>query len=162
MEKDQLELKIGLEEKDRAVLCDILQTLLASSYALYLKTQNFHWNVTGPAFPSYHALFQKEYEELAEAIDEMAERIRALGAFPEGSFESFSKGSLISDVQGVLPPLKMIETLLHDQETLICFLREKLPISEKFADGATADFINKRLAVHEKEAWILRSILTAI
>lgn len=153
---------IGLNTKDREELCVILQGLLASSYALYLKTQNFHWNVTGPSFQSYHLMFQAQYEELAEAIDEMAERIRALGYFPESSFESFAKISVVQDAKGVLPPLKMIEVLLHDHEALICYLRERLSFSEKVEDGATAEFINKRLAVYEKTAWILRSTLTTI
>lgn len=159
MEKDAIEPSIGLSSKDREELSTILQKILASSYALYLKTQNFHWNVTGPAFQSYHLMFQAQYEELAEAIDEIAERIRALGFFPEGSFESFLKTSLIQDVKTVLSPMKMIEILSHDHETLIRFLREKLPFAEKVEDGATADFINARLAIHEKTAWMLRSTL---
>ncbi|CCB89279.1 Dps family protein [Simkania negevensis] len=160
MNRDIVELHIGLQSKERGDLCEILQRLLASSYALYLKTQNFHWNVTGPAFHSYHLLFQDQYEELAEAIDEIAERIRMLGEYPEGSFESFTKISLIKCAKEVLPPLQMMETLLHDHETVIRYLRDKLPYAEKVEDGATADFINKRLAVHEKTAWMLRSSLT--
>jgi len=160
MNQDIVELHIGLQSKEREDLCAILQGLLASSYALYLKTQNFHWNVTGPAFHSYHLMFQEQYEELAEAIDEVAERIRMLGEFPDGSFESFAKVSLVKCAKKVLPPLEMIEALLRDQETVICYLREKLPYAEKVEDGATADFINKRLAVHEKTAWMLRSTLT--
>lgn len=159
MEKDSLELNIHLKENDRKQIAEILQDLLASSYALYLKTQNFHWNVTGPSFPSYHVMFQNQYEELAETIDEIAERIRALGYFPEGSFESFSKRSLIEDEKKVISPTKMIQILLQDHECLIRFLRESLPTVEKFLDGATADFINKRLSAHEKIAWMLRSIL---
>jgi len=162
MEKDIVEPNLNLKPKDREALCQILQGLLASSYALYLKTQNFHWNVTGPAFQSYHLMFQAQYEELAESIDEMAERIRALGFFPEGSFKSFTKTSLIKDAEEVLAPLEMIKCLLQDHETLIYYLREKLPFAEKVEDGATADFINSRLAVHEKTAWMLRSTLTEI
>jgi len=160
MDKDKHALKIGLEEKDLETLAEILQQLLATSYALYLKTQQFHWNVTGPSFHPYHVLFQEQYEELAEAIDEVAERVRALGAFPEGSFEVFSKQSLVKSSSPVHPALKMMEILLDDHETLIRFLREKLPLAEEVGDGATADFINKRLAVHEKTAWMLRSILS--
>lgn len=162
MKEDLLNPIISLKKEDREELCCILQKLLASSYTLYLKTQNFHWNVTGPDFHSYHLMFQSQYEELAEAIDEMAERIRALGYFPEGSFESFIKMSLIKGINKLLSSMKMIEVLLHDHETLIGYLREKLPFSEQVEDGATADFINSRLAVHEKTAWMLRSILTKI
>ncbi len=160
MENDILDLKIGLEKKDRQRLADILHVLLATNYMLYLKTQNFHWNVTGEGFVSFHLLFQNQYEELAKTIDEIAERIRALGFFPEGSFSCFSKLSLIKEAKALLGPMKMMETLLEDCQTLVCFLREKLPIAEELNDGATADFINKRLFVHEKNIWMLRSILT--
>lgn len=159
MKKEVKTLNIGLSEKERKSVVDILNVLLASSYALYIKTQNFHWNVTGPHFISYHGMFQSQYEELAETIDEIAERIRALGFFSEGSFSAFAKESLIKDEKGVPPPKKMIETLLQDHETIICFLRKKLPIAEKMEDGASADFINKRLASHEKTAWMLRSTI---
>lgn len=162
MEKDPIELKISLKQSDRETLCDVLQCLLASSYALYLKTQNFHWNVTGPSFQSYHSMFQSQYEELAETIDEVAERIRALGHFPEGSFKGFADLSLLEDANGVITPIEMIKTLLEDHETVICFLRGKLPVAEEFGDGATADFINKRLAIHEKTTWMLRSTITEI
>ena len=162
MKHDILDVKTGLEQKDRKTLADILHVLLATSYLLYLKTQNFHWNVTGISFVSLHLLFQEHYEELAKTIDEMAERIRALGFFPQGSFFYFSKLSLIKEVTDLLGPIKMLEVLAEDHQTLICFLREKLPIAEKLKDGATADFINKRLFVHEKTLWMLRSLLTQI
>jgi starvation-inducible DNA-binding protein len=160
MEKDLLELNLDLKPQDRETLCLVLQKLLASTYALYLKTQNFHWNVTGPAFYSYHQMFQLQYEELAEAIDEIAERIRSLGHFPNGGLSLFAEESLIKDVKGVLPPMTMIEALTQDHETLICYLRENLSFPEEIGDGATADFINKRLAVHEKTGWMLRSTIT--
>ncbi len=162
MQKDSLQVDLDLDEKDREKLCNALHVLLASSYFLYLKTQNFHWNVTGKAFHSYHLMFQEQYEELAEAIDEIAERIRALGYFPKGSFASFAKSTLVEDAEGVSPPMKMIERLLLDHEILVHHLRKELPLAEKVGDGATADFINKRLALHEKTAWMLRSTLTAL
>jgi len=102
-------------------------------------------------------MFQNQYEDLAEAIDEIAERIRALGYFPEGSFEAFAKNTLIEGEKGRPKALEMIKQLLADHETLIQFLREHLPFVEKEEDGATADFINKRLSIHEKVLWILRS-----
>ena len=163
MKKDPLELKIDLGSKERAKLCSFLQELLASSYSLYLKTQNFHWNVTGSSFHSYHLMFQDQYEELAGAIDEIAERVRALGYFSEGSFASFAGKSLVQDAkEGVSTPMKMIEILLEDHERVIRYLRKGLPLAENVGDGATADFINKRLAVHEKTAWMLRSTVTHI
>lgn len=157
MEKDKLNLNIAIEENQRKEVCSVLQKLLASSYALYLKTQNFHWNVTGVQFYSFHLLFQNQYEELAEAIDEIAERIRALGFFPAGSFSEFLKWTIIKDETKLRSAKEMIEQLVNDHETLICFLREYIPLVEKIKDGATADFINKRLAIHEKTSWMLRS-----
>ncbi len=155
MLKDKIEVNIALKEREK--ICTILHKLLASTYALYLKTQNYHWNVIGPQFQTFHLLFQGQYEELAEAIDEMAERIRALGYFPEGSFETFSKLSLIKGEFGHPGAMEMIQTLLKDHEALIQYMREHLPFVEEQEDGATADFLNKRLAIHEKASWILRS-----
>ena len=151
-------MKIGLEKKDCQTLAAILSKVLASTYSLYTKTQHYHWNVTGPDFYSLHLMFQSQYEELAETIDEMAERIRALGEFPHGSLALFAKESLIKDEHNKeLKAPEMLKRLLADHETLICYLRESLPTAEKLEDGATADFINKRLATHEKVAWMLRS-----
>lgn len=158
MEADTIPVNLSLNQREK--ICEMLHKLLASTYALYLKTQNYHWNVTGPQFQTFHALFQTQYEELAEAVDEIAERVRALGYFPSGSFESFSKLSLINGEEGHPKAMEMIQNLLTDQETLIQFLREHLPFVEKEEDGATADFINKRLATHEKVAWMLRSTLS--
>lgn len=153
------QLKIGLEAGERKKICDFLNKLLASTYTLYLKTQNYHWNVKGMHFFSLHILFEKQYEELAESIDEMAERIRSLGHFAEGSFESYAKLSVIKGDDSRPSAPTMIENLLKDAEAIICFLRENLAFAEKVHDGATADFINKRLAVHEKASWMLRSHL---
>lgn len=150
---------VNLALKEREKISDILETLLASTYTLYLKTQSYHWNVTGPHFPSYHALFQSQYEELAEAIDEIAERVRTLGYFPIGSFAAFARVTLLQDEGGRPAAPEMVRNLLQDQETLIQFLRKNLPFVEEQNDGATADFINKRLSVHEKVAWMLRSTL---
>jgi starvation-inducible DNA-binding protein len=158
MQEEKAKIRIGIEKREE--ICKILHSLLASSYMLYLKTQNFHWNVTGPHFAPLHALFQAQYEDLAEAIDEMAERIRALGFFPEGSFEVFGKLSILKEAKGSPPAaMEMVKKLLHDHEEVISFLRDHLREVENLSDGATADFINKRLATHEKFAWMLRSIL---
>jgi len=162
MKKDVEKFSEGfcLEEKDRATICAILNKLLASSYALYLKTQNYHWNVVGPDFYSYHLLFESQYQELATTIDEMAEHIRSLGFFPSASFTEFLNLSLIKDETKVLTAHSMIKQLLEDHNTLVCFLKENIALIEKFNDGAIADYLNKRLAVHEKTSWMLRSILT--
>lgn len=157
MRKDTVPVNTALEKQGE--ISEILYPLLASTYALYLKTQHCHWNVVGPQFYSFHLLFQSQYEELAEAIDEMAERIRALGFFPEGSFETFSKASFIPEADKPLSAMEMIQTLLEGHEALIQYMRKHLPFIEGEEDGATADFLNKRLVIHEKAAWILRSTI---
>lgn len=158
MEKEQIPPKLALEERE--YVATFLQKLLASSYALYLKTQNYHWNVKGMHFISFHLLFQKQYEELQEVIDEMAERIRALGFLVEASFSAFSRLSLLDEVRKSHSAQEMVHFLLEDHETLIAFIRKQLPFIEKIEDGATADFLNKRLISHEKTAWMLRSTLS--
>ena len=148
---------IGLKKEECKTICTILNKTLATTYAIYLKTQFFHWNVTGKEFYALHVMFQKHYEELAEAIDEIAERVRSLGENPPGSFSAFAK---LSDIQEeTTPPSSesMLKKLTTDHETLICYLRKHLPQVEKLEDGATADLINKRLATHEKAAWMLRT-----
>ena len=159
MEEDILEVDIALAQESREKLSIFLQTLLASTFGLFVKTQNFHWNVTGVQFPSFHLLFQDQYEELFSAIDEIAERIRALGFFPKASLQTFSHLSLVSDEEGILSAIEMLHRLLKDHELLVKFLRDNLSFAEQCNDGATADFINKRLEAHEKAAWMLRSTL---
>ncbi|MDX8430546.1 MAG: Dps family protein [Candidatus Algichlamydia australiensis] len=148
---------IGLKKEDCKTICTILNTTLATTYAIYLKTQFFHWNVTGKEFYALHVLFQKQYEEMAEAIDEVAERVRALGEYPPGSFSSFAKLSQIQEESLAPSSDKMLQILTTDHQTLICYLRKHLSQIEDLQDGATADLINKRLAIHEKAAWMLRS-----
>ena len=159
MEEDILNVNIALSETSRENIATFLQTLLASSFALFIKTQNFHWNVTGVQFPSFHLLFQNQYEELFTAIDDIAERVRALGFHPKASLSVFSDLSIIEDEERLLSAIEMLHRLLQDHEDMTKFLRENLSFAERCQDGATADFINKRLAVHEKAAWMLRSTL---
>ena len=159
MEEDILNVDIALSETNREKISAFLQTLLASTFALFVKTQQFHWNVTGVQFPSFHLLFQDQYEELFIAIDEIAERIRALGFFPKASLSVFSHLSIIDSEERLLSAIEMLYQLLQDHEHMAKFLRENLPFTESCEDGATADFINKRLAAHEKAAWMLRSTL---
>ena len=153
-------MEIALSDDQRSKIAEILYGLLASSFTFYLKTQNYHWNLTGKEFYAMHKLFQEQYEELAETIDEMAERIRAMGHFVDGGMAQFKEKSIIDDETDSKKSLeKMIQQQVKDHEALIRYLREHLPVVEGFEDGATADFINKRLAVHEKMAWMFRSSL---
>ncbi|HPE84790.1 MAG TPA: Dps family protein [Chlamydiales bacterium] len=150
----------ALSEEQRKQISAILYELLASTYSFYLKTQNYHWNLRGKEFYSMHLLFQNQYEELAGAIDEMAERIRALGHHVEGGLGQFKKKSFIQDEEDAQKQLEpMIRQQIEDHEAIIRYLRKHLPEVERVKDGATADFINKRLAVHEKMAWMFRCSL---
>lgn len=150
---------IGINEKDRAHLASELSKLLAESYTLYLKTHNFHWNVIGPMFQTLHLLFEQQYTELATAVDAIAERIRALGHPAPGSYGAFSRLSGIPDTEGVPKAKEMIQLLLDGHETVIGTARAVIPASEKASDQATADLLTQRLQVHEKTAWMLRSLL---
>jgi starvation-inducible DNA-binding protein len=137
-----------------------LQHLLADTYAIYLKTQNFHWNVKGSHFFSLHLLFEKQYTEMAEAIDEIAERVQALGFYVEASFSLFQKNSCIPEVKKGSTAEKMVEQLLADHEVLIECARKIGELAEKEGDQATVDLIARRLGVHEKFSWFLKSHLT--
>jgi starvation-inducible DNA-binding protein len=136
-----------------------LSVLLASTYMLYLKTQNYHWNVTGPMFTTLHTLFETQYTELAAANDEIAERIRALGAFAPGSLAEFSRLSIIKEAAGRPKATKMIEDLAAGQEALAAAAHKVIDAAEKANDQATADLGTRRVDIHEKNAWMLRSHL---
>lgn len=147
-----------MSEANQAVI-DELSKLLASSYTLYLKTHNYHWNVTGPMFTTLHTLFETEYTELATAVDEIAERIRALGAHAPGSYSDFAKLSVIAEETGHPPAPEMIQNLVADQSTVSEIARNVIEAAEGARDQATADLATRRLDVHEKNAWMLRSHL---
>ena len=136
-----------------------LSALLASSYVLYLKTQKYHWNVTGPMFTTLHTLFETQYTELAAANDEIAERIRALGAFAPGSFAEFSRLSVIKEASGRPKATKMIEDLAAGHESLSAAARRTIEAADKAGDEATADLGTRRVDAHDKHAWMLRSHL---
>ena len=136
-----------------------LSVLLASSYTLYLKTHNYHWNVTGPMFTTLHALFETQYTELATAVDEIAERIRALGHFAPGSYKAFGKLASVKEEEGVPAAEDMIRELVIGQETVARTAREVFPIADAANDQPTADLLTQRMQVHEKTAWMLRSLL---
>lgn len=150
---------IGISDAHRASLAEGLARLLADTYTLYLKTHNFHWNVTGFQFPTLHKMFEEQYEELAEAVDELAERIRALGHFAPGSYRQFAQLSSVPDAEGVPFAHEMIQQLLEGQETVVRTARAVLPLAEESNDQATIDLITDRLRRHEKNAWMLRSLL---
>ena len=136
-----------------------LERLLATSYTLYLKTHNFHWNVTGPMFTTLHTLFETQYTELAIAVDEIAERIRALGARAPGSYTDFQRLSAVREETGHPAALDMIRVLVADQQTVVSLARDLFDAADEIDDQATADLATRRLNIHEKNAWMLRSHL---
>lgn len=151
--------EIGISEKDRKAIADGLSKLLADSYTLYLKTHNFHWNVTGPMFQTLHLMFETQYNELALAVDVIAERIRALGFPAPGTYGEFSKLSSIQETEGVPKAEKMIQLLVEGQEAVVRTARSIFPLVDKCSDEPSADLLTQRMQVHEKTAWMLRSLL---
>ena len=154
-----MQIDIGIPEQDRANIANGLSKLLADSYTLYLKTHNYHWNVTGPMFNTLHLMFEQQYTELATAVDLIAERIRALGHPAPGSYRAYSKLTSIEEEEGVPDAGKMIRELVKGQEAVTRTARELFPIVDKASDEPTADLLTQRMQVHEKNAWMLRSLL---
>jgi starvation-inducible DNA-binding protein len=152
-------INIGISEQDRAAIAEGLARLLADTYTLYLKTHNFHWNVTGPMFQTLHLLFETEYNELALAVDLIAERIRALGYPAPGSYAEFARLSSIREAQGVPRAEDMIRELVAGQEAVVRTARAVIPVVDAAHDEPTADLLTQRMQVHEKNAWMLRSLL---
>jgi starvation-inducible DNA-binding protein len=150
---------IGISSDERAKIANGLSRLLADSYTLYLKTHNFHWNVTGPMFMTLHRMFEEQYSELALAVDEIAERIRALGHPAPGSYGEFQALTSIQDDAGTLDAQAMIAALVTAQETVARTAREVFPVVEAAADQPSADLLTQRMQVHEKNAWMLRSLI---
>lgn len=158
-EMKDLKIDIGISEEDRSNIAGGLSNLLADSYMLYLKTHNYHWNVTGELFHSLHEQFEEQYTELAGAIDEIAERIRALGFRAPGSFREFIDLTSIEEDTDQPDALEMVRRLALDNETLLRTARASLPACENAGDEASIDLITERLKVHSKTAWMLRSHL---
>ena len=154
-----MQIDVGISEQNRKQIAEGLARLLADSYTLYLKTHNFHWNVTGPMFTTLHALFEQHYTELATAVDEIAERIRALGVVAPGSYRQFSELSSIEEETGTPGAQDMIKQLTRDQEAVVRTARSIFPIAEQVHDEPSADLLTQRMQVHEKNAWMLRSLL---
>ncbi len=150
---------IGIEAKDRKAIAAGLSKLLADTYTLYLKTHNFHWNVTGPMFNTLHLMFEQQYNELALAVDLVAERIRALGEPAPGSYAQFARLSSVQEETGVPRAEEMLRQLVDGQEAVIRTARQILPVAERANDQATLDLLTQRLQLHEKTAWMLRSML---
>ena len=150
---------IGISEADRAKIAEGLSGLLADSYTLYLMTHNFHWNVKGPMFNTLHQMFMTQYTEQWAALDLIAERIRALGYPAPGTYKEFVKLASIKEIDGVPPALEMVSHLVAAQEATARTARRLFPLLEKANDQPTADLITQRLDVHEKTAWMLRSLL---
>lgn len=154
-----MDIDIGIATKDREAIAEGLSHLLADSYTMYLKTHNFHWNVTGPMFATLHTMFETQYMELATAVDEIAERIRALGVFAPGSYAAFSKLSVIEEETGTPDAQTMIRQLVDAQEAVARTARKVMPLADAASDEPTADLLTQRMQVHEKNAWMLRSLL---
>jgi len=150
---------IGIEAADREKIAAGLGRLLADSYTLYLKTHNFHWNVTGPMFNTLHLMFEGQYTELATAVDLIAERIRALGVAAPGSYAQFTKLTRVKEETGTPNALDMVRQLVEGQETVVRTAREAFPAAEKVGDQPTMDLLTQRMQIHEKNAWMLRSLL---
>jgi starvation-inducible DNA-binding protein len=154
-----MDIDIGISKKDRKNIADGLSRLLADTYTLYLKTHNFHWNVEGPMFNTLHLMFETQYNELALAVDAIAERIRALGHPAPGSYRAFSRLSSIEEEENVPSAEEMIRQLVIGQETVVRTAREIFPTVDRAHDEPTADLLTQRMQIHEKNAWMLRSML---
>lgn len=150
---------IGISEGNRKTIAEGLSRLLADTYTLYLKTHNFHWNVTGPMFNTLHLMFETQYNELALAVDLIAERIRALGFPAPGTYREFAKLTVIKEPEGPLNAQEMIAQLVAGQEAVTRTARSLFPIVDKASDEPTADLLTQRMQLHEKNAWMLRSLL---
>ncbi|MHC4934159.1 MAG: Dps family protein [Planctomycetota bacterium] len=138
---------------------EALSSLLADTYTLYLKTHNYHWNVTGPMFSTLHTLFETHYTEYALAVDEIAERIRAIGARAPGSYSEFTELASVKEDRGSPEAMEMIRSLLADQQAVVASARKLVEVAEEARDQATADLGVRRIQTHEKNAWMLRSHL---
>jgi starvation-inducible DNA-binding protein len=154
-----MELNIGINTEDRQQIAAGLSKLLADSYSLYLKTHNYHWNVEGPLFNTLHLMFEQHYTELATAVDEIAERIRALGVKAPGSYTAFGKLTSIEEATGGESAEEMIRQLVIGQETVARTAREAIKAAGAASDEPTADLLTQRMQIHEKNAWMLRSML---
>ncbi|MEE9139548.1 MAG: Dps family protein [Alphaproteobacteria bacterium] len=155
----KMKIDIGIAQKDRRQIAKGLSKVLADTYTLYLKTHNFHWNVKGPLFNTLHLMFEQQYNELALAVDQIAERIRALGEPAPGSYAEFAKLASVKEAKGVPKAEEMIRQLVQGNEAVVKTARKVFPAAERANDESTADLLTQRMQTHEKTAWMLRSML---
>lgn len=154
-----MKINIGISEEQRKAIAQGLAVLLADTYTLYLKTHNYHWNVTGPMFQTLHTLFETQYTELAVAVDDIAERIRALGEFAPGSYKEYAKLTSIKEAYSIPSAEEMIKDLVKGQEAIAKTARSIVPTADEASDEVTLDLLTQRMTVHEKTAWMLRSLV---
>jgi starvation-inducible DNA-binding protein len=154
-----MSINIGIDDAARKQIGDGLARLLADTYTLYLKTHNFHWNVTGPMFNTLHLMFEQQYTELSQAVDLIAERIRALDFPAPGSYRQFAALTSLKEEESVPSAEEMISILVKDQEAVVRTARSIFPVVDDAVDESTADLLTQRMQVHEKTAWMLRSLL---
>ncbi|MBP0625121.1 Dps family protein [Cupriavidus consociatus] len=157
--KNEMSVNIGISDKDRKKIAEGLSKLLADTYTLYLKTHNFHWNVTGPMFNTLHLMFETQYTELALAVDSIAERIRALGYPAPGTYKEYARLSSIVEEEGVPEATEMIRKLVEGQEAVVRTARSLFPVIDAAGDEPSADLLTQRMQTHEKTAWMLRAML---
>jgi starvation-inducible DNA-binding protein len=149
----------GLSAKDRAAIAKGLSRLLADTYVVYLKTHNFHWNVEGPMFQTLHQMFMEQYTEAWNAIDLVAERIRSLGHYAPGTYKEYLELARVKETPGQPRAEQMVKLLIEGQEAVVKTARELLPVAERADDQPTLDLLTQRMQIHEKNAWMLRSLL---
>jgi len=149
---------IGINEQNRVTISEALKRLLADTYTLYLQTHNFHWNVTGRQFRELHLMFEEQYDELAIAVDDIAERIRTLGATAPGTYKAFAALSSIEEVDEVPVANEMVTILMRSHEQVVKTCREVLALAQDGDDESSASLVSDRMRIHEKTAWMLRSM----
>lgn len=154
-----MQIDIGISESARQDIIGHLEKVLADTYTLYLKTHHFHWNVQGPMFNALHLMFEEQYNELWLATDVIAERIRSLGGYAPGTYGAFAKLTSVTEADGVPEAMEMVKQLVEGHETVVKTARNAFPAADEAHDEATADLLTQRLQVHEKTAWMLRSLL---
>jgi starvation-inducible DNA-binding protein len=154
-----MEINTGIPAQQRAAIVHGLSKLLADTYVVYLKTHSFHWNVEGPMFQTLHQMFMVQYTETWNAIDLIAERIRSLGEYAPGTYREYSKLASIKETEGVPKADEMVQLLIDGQEAIVRTARGVLPIADEANDQPTLDLLTQRMQVHEKNAWMLRSLL---
>lgn len=153
-----MKIDIGITENNREAVAAELKKLLADSYTLYLQTHNFHWNVTGVRFRDLHLMFEEHYTELATAVDEIAERIRSLGVFAQGTYKTFSQLSAIKPVENIPHAEEMVTILVQNHEQVVRTCRNALKVAQQADDESSASLISDRMVIHEKTAWMLRAM----